>query len=107
MRWQILPKTPVPDIVNMAYNEKSISFGPRYIIPKPFDPRLLSTVAPAVAKAAIESNVAQIKIDNWETYAIELNKRLGLDNQLIRVLGEKRKVIQGVWYLQKRIISRY
>ena len=86
-----LAKTPVPDIVNMAYNEKSMSFGPRYIIPKPLDPRLLSTVAPAVAKAAIESNVAQIQIDNWETYAIELNKRLGLDNQLIRVLGSKAK----------------
>ncbi len=84
-----LAKTPVPDIVNMAYNEKNISFGPRYIIPKPLDPRLLSTVAPAVAKAAMESNVAQIKIENWETYAIELNKRLGLDNQLMRVLGSK------------------
>ncbi len=84
-----LAKTAVPDIVNMAYNEKSISFGPRYIIPKPLDPRLLATVAPAVAKAAIESNVAQIKIENWDTYAIELNKRLGLDNQLIRVLGAK------------------
>jgi malate dehydrogenase (oxaloacetate-decarboxylating)(NADP+) len=84
-----LAKTPVPDIVNMAYNEKTISFGPLYIIPKPFDPRLLATVAPAVAKAAIESNVAQIKIENWDTYAIELNKRLGLDNQLMRVLGAK------------------
>jgi malate dehydrogenase (oxaloacetate-decarboxylating)(NADP+) len=84
-----LAKTAVPDIVNMAYNEKNISFGPRYIIPKPLDPRLLSTIAPAVAKAAIESNVAQINIENWETYAIELNKRLGLDNQLIRVLGSK------------------
>ena len=84
-----LAKTPVPDIVNMAYNEKTISFGPRYIIPKPFDPRLLATVAPAVARAAIESNVAQIKIENWDTYAIELNKRLGLDNQLMRVLGSK------------------
>jgi len=84
-----LAKTAVPDIVNMAYNEKNISFGPRYIIPKPLDPRLLSTVAPAVAKAAIDSNVAQITIENWETYAIELNKRLGLDNQLMRVLGSK------------------
>ncbi len=84
-----LAKSPVPDIVNMAYNEKNISFGPRYIIPKPLDPRLLSTIAPAVAKAAIESNVAQIKIENWESYAIELNKRLGLDNQLMRVLGSK------------------
>jgi malate dehydrogenase (oxaloacetate-decarboxylating)(NADP+) len=84
-----LAKTPVPDIVNMAYNEKNISFGPRYIIPKPLDPRLLSTVAPAVAKAAMESNVAQIKIENWEAYAIDLNKRLGLDNQLMRVLSSK------------------
>lgn len=84
-----LAKTAVPDIVNIAYNEKNIVFGPSYIIPKPLDPRLLSTVAPAVAKAAIESGVAQTKIDNWETYAIELNKRLGLDNQIIRALGNK------------------
>lgn len=84
-----LAKSPVPDIVNIAYNEKSLSFGPTYIIPKPLDPRLLSTVAPAVAKAAIESGVAQTKITNWDTYAIELNKRLGLDNQLMRVLGAK------------------
>jgi malate dehydrogenase (oxaloacetate-decarboxylating)(NADP+) len=84
-----LAKSPVPDIVNMAYNEKSISFGPDYIIPKPLDPRLLATVAPAVAKAAIESGVAQTIITNWEHYAIALNKRLGLDNQLLRVLGNK------------------
>ncbi len=84
-----LAKTPVPDIVNMAYNEKNISFGPTYIIPKPVDPRLLSAVAPAVAKAAIESGVAQINITNWESYAIELNKRLGLDNQLLRIIGNK------------------
>ncbi len=84
-----LAKTPVPDIVNMAYNEKNIVFGPKYIIPKPLDPRLLSTIAPAVARAAIESGVAQITIPNWDAYAIELNKRLGLDNQLIRVLGSK------------------
>ncbi len=84
-----LAKTPVPDIVNLAYNEKTISFGPTYIIPKPVDPRLLSTVAPAVAKAAIESGVARLKITNWDAYAIELNKRLGLDNQLSRVLGNK------------------
>src|ERR1700730_7547042 len=84
-----LAKSPVPDIVNMAYNEKNISFGPQYIIPKPLDPRLLSTVAPAVARAAIESGVAQTHIENWESYAIELNKRLGLDNQLILVLRNK------------------
>lgn len=84
-----LAKSPVPDIVNIAYNEKSIVFGPNYIIPKPLDPRLLSCVAPAVAKAAIESGVAQARIENWESYAIELNKRLGLDNQIIRILGNK------------------
>lgn len=84
-----LAKSTVPDIVNMAYNEKSIAFGPEYIIPKPLDPRLLSTVAPAVAKAAIESGVAQTVITNWDNYVISLNKRLGLDNQLLRILGAK------------------
>ncbi|RTL59574.1 MAG: NADP-dependent malic enzyme [Sphingobacteriales bacterium] len=84
-----LTKTPVPDIVNLAYNEKNISFGPEYIIPKPLDPRLLATVAPAVAKAAMESGEAQAPITNWDAYVLELNKRLGLDNQLIRVIGNK------------------
>jgi len=84
-----LAKTTVPDIVNLAYNEPNISFGPNYIIPKPLDPRLVSTVAPAVAKAAIESGVAKIKITDWDKYAEDLNKRLGLDNQVLRVMGAK------------------
>ena len=84
-----LAKTPVPDIVNMAYNEKSIVFGENYIIPKPLDPRLLSTIAPAVAKAAMESGVAKYPINNWEEYVTNLNKRLGLDNQVMRVIGNK------------------
>lgn len=84
-----LAKTAVPDIVNMAYGEKNILFGAEYIIPKPVDPRLLSTVAPAVAKAAIESGVAQHKIEDWEGYANELNRRLGLDNQVLRVISNK------------------
>ncbi len=84
-----LTRTPVPDIVNIAYNEKNIVYGPHYIIPKPLDPRLLSTVAPAVAKAAVASGVAQTTISNWDEYAIELNKRLGLDNQIMRVIGSK------------------
>jgi len=84
-----LAKTPVPDIVNMAYGEKNIVFGEEYIIPKPLDPRLLAIVAPAVAKAAMESGVAQFPIANWETYANELNKRLGLDNQVLRVISNK------------------
>lgn len=84
-----LAKSPVPDIVNLAYNERNIVFGPKYIIPKPLDPRLLSTVAPAVAKAAMDSGVAHSPITDWEAYKQELNNRLGLDNQLFRVIGTK------------------
>ncbi|MDP3392933.1 NADP-dependent malic enzyme [Sediminibacterium sp.] len=84
-----LAKTAVPDIVNLAYNQSNMSFGPLYIIPKPLDPRLLSTIAPAVAKAAMESGVAQKSITNWDGYVLELNKRLGLDNQLFRVVSNK------------------
>ena len=84
-----LTREPVPDMVNLAYNEKTISFGPHYIIPKPLDPRLLSTIAPAVAKAAMESGVAKYPINDWDAYELELNKRLGLDNQLSRVIGNK------------------
>ena len=84
-----MAKTPVPDIVNLAYNQKSMAFGPEYIIPKPLDPRLLATVAPAVAKAAIESGVAKMPIADWDKYVVDLNKRLGLDNQVMRVIGTK------------------
>ena len=86
-----LAKEPVPDIVNLAYNKKNIVFGTEYIIPKPLDPRLIYTVAPAVARAAIESGVAQKPITNWEAYENELKKRLGLDNKLIRVITSKAK----------------
>jgi malate dehydrogenase (oxaloacetate-decarboxylating)(NADP+) len=84
-----LAKTAVPDMVNMAYNQTNLSFGPEYIIPKPLDPRLLSTLAPAVAKAAVESGVAQQQITNWAEYELSLNKRLGLDNQMIRLISNK------------------
>lgn len=84
-----LAKSPVPDIVNMAYNETSMSFGNQYIIPKPLDPRLLDTVAPAVARAAMESGVAKKPILDWDAYAVELSKRLGTDNQLLRAIGSK------------------
>jgi malate dehydrogenase (oxaloacetate-decarboxylating)(NADP+) len=84
-----LAKSAVPDLVNMAYNQQSLSFGSEYIIPKPLDPRLLSTLAPAVAKAAVESGVAQQIITNWEEYELQLNKRLGLDNQLMRIISNK------------------
>jgi len=84
-----LTRLPVPDIVNMAYNASDIAFGSNYIIPKPFDPRLLATVAPAVARAAMESGVARKPIIDWEQYANELNGRLGVDNQITRVIGSK------------------
>lgn len=86
-----MTKDAVPDIVNLAYNQKNIVFGDDYIIPKPVDPRLLSTVAPAVAKAAMESGIAKKPITNWDAYVLELNKRLGLDNQLLRVIANKAK----------------
>ena len=86
-----LAKEPVPEIVNIAYNKKNITFGMEYIIPKPLDPRLITTVAPAVAKAAIDSGVAQSPITNWSNYSDELSKRLGLDNKLIRVITSRAK----------------
>jgi len=86
-----LAKEPVPEAVNAAYDSKNITFGPSYIIPKPIDPRLIYTVAPAVAKAAIESGVAQHKITNWSAYEQELINRLGLDNKLIRNITNKAK----------------
>ena len=84
-----LAKASVPDIVMLAYNEKNIVFGPKYIIPKPLDNRLLATVAIAVAKAAIESGVARVNITDWEMYKSSLNERLGIDNQLLRLIGGK------------------
>jgi malate dehydrogenase (oxaloacetate-decarboxylating)(NADP+) len=84
-----LAKEPVPEIVNLAYNQKNIVFGKDYIIPKPLDPRLITTVAPAVARAAIESGVAQAPITHWNQYVENLQKRLGLDNKLIRVVTSK------------------
>ncbi|MBK8555824.1 MAG: NADP-dependent malic enzyme [Lewinellaceae bacterium] len=84
-----LAKKPVPDIVNMAYNTSNLVYGRDYIIPKPVDPRLLTTVAPAVAKAAIDSGVAKMPITDWEAYEIQLSRRLGLDNNLTRVIQTK------------------
>ena len=86
-----LAKEPVPDEVNEAYDAKIITFGRTQIIPKPLDPRLIYWVAPAVAKAAIESGVAQKPIKDWDKYELELMQRLGLDNKLVRNLTEKAK----------------
>lgn len=84
-----LAKEPVPEEVTEAYGGKTISFGKESIIPKPLDQRLLTTVAPAVAKAAIKSGVAKKVIKDWEAYEDELKQRLGIDNKLVSVLTEK------------------
>ena len=86
-----LAKKPVPDLVNLAYGESNMIFGRTYILPKPVDPRLLSTVAPAVAKAAIESGVARQPITDWDAYEQQLARRLGQDNQISRVILTKAK----------------
>ncbi len=79
-----LTKKPVPDVVNAAYNLKRITFGREYIIPKPLDPRLLTTVSPAVAKAAIDSGVARKIITDWEAYNEKLRQIMGSDNKMLR-----------------------
>ncbi len=86
-----LAKEHVPDYVNLAYGSKNLAFGPEYIIPKPIDNRLISTVSPAVAKAAMESGIAKHKITDWEAYKIELDNRLGKDNKLIKSIANKAK----------------
>ncbi len=86
-----LAKKPVPDMVNMAYGIDNLVFGKQYIIPKPVDPRLLTTVAPAVARAAMETGVAKFPIQDWDAYHTQLSKRLGLDNTLTRGIINKAK----------------
>jgi malate dehydrogenase (oxaloacetate-decarboxylating)(NADP+) len=84
-----LAKEQVPDEVIEAYGEKNISFGKDQIIPKPLDSRLITSVTPAVAKAAMKSGVARTKIEDWDAYELELMKRLGLDNKVVSTLTEK------------------
>ncbi len=84
-----LAKKKVPEAVANAYGGESFEFGKNYIIPKPFDPRVLWHVAPAVAKAAIETGVARIKIENWNAYEDELKERLGLSKEIMRVMIHK------------------
>lgn len=86
-----LAKEPVPDVVSIAYNDNSIVYGREYLIPKPLDPRLISTISVAVAKAAIESGVARSVITDWETYSFDLERRMGYDNRLTRSLRNKAK----------------
>jgi malate dehydrogenase (oxaloacetate-decarboxylating)(NADP+) len=86
-----LAKEVVPENVNKAYNVTNLMFSKDYIIPKPLDPRLITTVAPAVARAAMESGVARRPIEDWNEYKLELGRRLGLDNQLFHGIVVKAK----------------
>ena len=86
-----LAKKKVPEIVLHAYGGEKFEFGRNYIIPKPFDPRVLWHVAPAVAKAAIKTGVARTTIENWAAYEEELKERLGLSKEIIRVMVHKAK----------------
>ena len=86
-----LAKESVPEQVNIAYGETKLVFGRDYIIPKPFDPRLITKVAPAVAKAAMESGVALQPIEDWNLYEEQLLDRLGSDNKMVRLLTNRAK----------------
>ena len=86
-----LAKRTVPEAVNLAYNSRNLKFGKDYIIPKPIDFRLITSVSPAVAKAAIESGVARKIITDWEAYNEELKSRLGMDDKLLRTVTNKAK----------------
>jgi len=108
-----LTKQKVPEMVLKAYGGKEFSFGKEYIIPKPFDPRVLWHVAPAVAKAAIDTGVAQIKEMDWKAYKEQLMERLGFSKEVIRIMihkaqknpakvvypeGEEEKIIRAAHY---------
>ena len=83
-----LAKKPVPDIVNEAYHVNNLTFGPEYFIPKPVDPRLITEVSMAVAKAAMDSGVARKQISDWEGYRNHLRELMGQENKLTRQLHE-------------------
>ena len=81
-----LAKQPIPDVVNEVYHINDLSFGPKYFIPKPIDPRLITAVSAAVAKAAVESGVARTPIKNWDKYKENLKQLLGQDSKFTRTL---------------------
>ncbi|KAA6343456.1 NADP-dependent malic enzyme [termite gut metagenome] len=83
-----LAKQPVPDVVNEAYKVNNLAFGPEYFIPKPVDPRLITEVSTAVAKAAMQSGVARKSIEDWGAYHIRLRELMGYESKLTRQLYE-------------------
>jgi malate dehydrogenase (oxaloacetate-decarboxylating)(NADP+) len=86
-----LAKEPVPEQVNIVYDEVSLAYGKNYIIPKPFDPRLIYEIPPAVAQAAMDSGIALNPIKDMEAYKESLMERLGTGNKLIRLLHNRAK----------------
>ena len=86
-----LAKKPVPEQVNIAYKKRRLSYGKDYIIPKPFDPRLIEEIPIAVAKAAISSGVSGVKIDDWEKYRLKLSERTGGSQKTIRLIHDRAK----------------
>ena len=87
-----LTREPVPEQVNIAYGETRLTFGKDYIIPKPFDPRLISEIPPAIAKAAMDSGIAKKPIEDWDQYKEELLQRSGDDNKVVRLLHTRAKM---------------
>lgn len=86
-----LAKEPVPEQVNIAYAETRLNYGRDYIIPKPFDPRLIAEIPPAVAKAAMDSGVAQTPIEDWDAYKEDLLERMGSEDKITRLLINRAK----------------
>ncbi|MET1257970.1 NADP-dependent malic enzyme [Flagellimonas sp. DF-77] len=87
-----MTKEPVPEQVNITYDTTRLTFGKHYIIPKPFDPRLIAKIPPAVAKAAMDSGVAKAPIKDWVAYEEKLRSRSGNDNKVVRMLHNRAKV---------------
>ncbi|MFD1186518.1 NADP-dependent malic enzyme [Pontibacter rugosus] len=96
-----LAKEPVPELVHKAYGDNTINFGRLYLIPKPLDPRLITTISPAVAKAAMESGVARKPITDWEAYEDELRERIGIDQKLMsRITIQAKKDVKTVVFAE-------
>jgi malate dehydrogenase (oxaloacetate-decarboxylating)(NADP+) len=96
-----LAKQPVPDMVSKAYDAKKMTFGPEYLIPKPLDTRLITSISPAVAKAAMDSGVARKMITDWDAYDLELQRRIGIDNRLMsRIINQARKAPKRVVFAE-------
>lgn len=101
-----LAKESIPETVSKAYGDETLKFGKNYLIPKPLDPRLITRIAPAVAKAAMDSGVATLKIEDWDQYREDLRRRIGIDQRLMsRVMARARKSPRRVVFTEANNIS--